>query len=133
MRHWPRAFTIHRDAYGVPHVFGQSDESVVFGYGYAQAEDYFWQVEDVYILALGRYSEVHGPKGLNSDLLNRAFEIVPRSQRDFAALDQVSQKLYAAFAAGVNFLFGQTSRGATSAGEEIRAVACAGLLPAYGA
>ncbi|NOY43681.1 MAG: penicillin acylase family protein [Planctomycetes bacterium] len=94
--------TIHRDAYGVPHIFGQTDQSVVFGYGYAQAEDYFWQVEDVYILALGRYSEVHGPKGLNSDLLNRAFEIVPRSQRDFAALDKESQRLYAAFVAGIN-------------------------------
>ena len=71
--------TIHRDHCGVPHIFGDNDQSVIFGFGYAQAEDYFWQVEDVYILALGRYAEVHGPRGLNSDLLNRAFEIVPRS------------------------------------------------------
>ncbi|MCH2113383.1 MAG: penicillin acylase family protein [Pirellulales bacterium] len=95
--------TIHRDSYGVPHVFGQSDESVIFGFGYAQAEDYFWQVEDAYILALGRYAEVYGPQGLNSDLLNRAFEIVPRSRRDFAALDATSQRLYAAFVAGINY------------------------------
>ncbi|MCG8448666.1 MAG: penicillin acylase family protein [Pirellulales bacterium] len=94
---------IHRDAYGVPHVLGQNDASVVFGFGYAQAEDYFWQVEDAYILALGRYAEVHGPKGLNSDLLNRAFEIVPRSRRDFAALDAATQQLYAAFVAGINY------------------------------
>ena len=94
--------TIHRDEYGVPHIFGQDDQSVVFGFGYAQAEDYFWQVEDVYILALGRYAEVHGPRGLNSDLLNRAFEIVPRSRHDFGALDQTSQQLYAAFTAGIN-------------------------------
>jgi len=95
--------TIHRDEYGVPHVLGRSDESVIFGYGYAQAEDFFWQVEDVYILALGRYAEVYGPRGLNSDLLNRAFEIVPRSRRDFAALDVKSKKLYAAFVAGINY------------------------------
>ncbi len=94
--------TIHRDAYGVPHIFGRDDESTVFGFGYAQAEDFFWQVEDVYILALGRYSEVHGPKGLNSDLLNRAFEIVPRSRRDYEALDATSRRLYAAFVAGIN-------------------------------
>lgn len=94
--------TIYRDEYGVPHVFGADDESTIFGFGYAQAEDFFWQVEDAYILALGRYSEVHGPKGINSDLLNRAFEIVPRSKRDFAALDQTSQRLYAAFVAGIN-------------------------------
>jgi penicillin amidase len=94
--------TIHRDQYGVPHVIGDCDESVVFGYGYAQAEDNFWQVEDSYILALGRYSEVVGPKGLNSDLLNRGFEIVRTSQRDYAALDAVSQRLYAAFVGGIN-------------------------------
>lgn len=94
--------TIYRDEFGVPHIFGADDASTIFGFGYAQAEDYFWQVEDAYILALGRYSEVHGPQGLNSDLLNRAFEIVPRSRRDVAALDDTSQRLYAAFVAGIN-------------------------------
>ena len=95
--------TIHRDQYGVPHIFGRTDESTFFGFGYAQAEDFFWQVEDAYILALGRYAEVHGPRGVNSDLLNRAFEIVPRSRRDYAALDPTSQQLYEAFVAGLNY------------------------------
>ncbi len=95
--------TIHRDQWGVPHLFGKTDESTIFGFGYAQAEDFFWQVEDSYILALGRYAEAHGPRGLNSDLLNRAFEIVPRSRRDFAALDATSQRLYTAFVEGINF------------------------------
>lgn len=97
-----RQVTIHRDAFGVPHVFGRTDESTIFGFGYAQCEDFFWQVEDVYILSLGRYSEVHGARGLNSDKLNRAFEIVPRSRRDYAALDATSKRLYAAFVAGIN-------------------------------
>jgi len=94
--------TIHRDEFGVPHIFGDDDESTFFGFGYAQAEDNFWQLEDVYILALGRYSELHGPQGLNSDLLNRTFEIVPRSRRDYPALDDASRRLYAAFVAGIN-------------------------------
>ncbi len=93
---------IYRDDFGLAHIVGDDDESTIFGFGYVQAEDFFWQVEDVYILALGRYSEVHGPQGINSDLLNRAFEIVPRSKRDFAALDRTSQRLYAAFVAGIN-------------------------------
>lgn len=99
--------TIHRDRYGVPHVFGESDRSVVFGFAYAQAEDFFWQVEDSYILALGRYSEVHGPQGLNSDLLNRAFEIVPRSRSDFGKLDATTRELCSAFAAGLNYYLSQ--------------------------
>lgn len=98
-----REVIIHRDKFGVPHIVGPTDESVIFGYGYAQAEDFFWQVEDSYILALGRYSEIMGPKGLNSDLLNRSFEIVATSQRGFAALDALSQRLYTAFVEGINY------------------------------
>jgi penicillin amidase len=94
---------IVRDEYGVPHVTGEDDAATLFGFGYAQAEDFFWQVEDAYILALGRYSEVYGPKGLNSDLLNRAFDVVPRSRRDFAALDATTRNLCAAFAGGINY------------------------------
>ena len=94
---------IRRDEFGLAHIFGEDDESTIFGFGYVQAEDFFWQVEDSYILALGRYCEAHGPQGMNSDQLNRAFEIVPRSRRDFAALDRTSQRLYAAFVGGINF------------------------------
>lgn len=94
--------TIHRDEYGVPHVFGETDESTIFGFGYAQAEDFFWQIEDSYLLGLGRYSEAHGPRGLNSDLLNHAFEIATRSKRDFAAFDGQTRRLLTAFVAGIN-------------------------------
>src|SRR5258706_10810100 len=54
-----RAVTIYRDSYGVPHVFGPTDASCVFGYLYAQAEDNFWQVEDNYLCSLGRAAEVY--------------------------------------------------------------------------
>jgi acyl-homoserine-lactone acylase len=35
--------TIYRDRSGVPHVYGPPDASVVFGFAYAQAEDFFWR------------------------------------------------------------------------------------------
>lgn len=111
-----RKVTIYRDAYGVPHIDGQDDESTLFGFAYAQAEDYFWQVEDTYLLGLGRYAEVYGPEGLNSDLLNRAFQIVPRSQADFARLEPKLQRLCAAFAGGLNYYL------ATHPGEQPRAI-----------
>ena len=47
-----RSVTIHRDLYGVPHVFGRTDASTVFGFAYAQAEDNFWRVEENFILSL---------------------------------------------------------------------------------
>ena len=49
--------TIYRDQYGMPHIDGPSDKAVLFGFGYCQAEDYFWQIEDSYVMGLGRYCE----------------------------------------------------------------------------
>jgi penicillin amidase len=98
-----QSVTIHRDAWGVPHIEGPTDESVVFGFGYAQAEDYFWQVEDSYVWGLGRYAELNGERGLKSDLLNRAFEVPQRSQEDFKKLAPDMQSVCVAFMAGINY------------------------------
>ena len=95
--------TIHRDQWGVPHIMGPTDECVVFGMGYAQAEDYFWQLEDTTIRGLGRYAEVAGSSGIEDDLLNRAFEVVPRSQSDYESLAEEQRLLLAAFANGINW------------------------------
>jgi acyl-homoserine-lactone acylase len=70
-----KSVTIYRDKWGVPHVYGPTDYSVMFGFMYAQAEDNFWQIEDSYIQAIGRAAEVYGETGavraLESDLINR--------------------------------------------------------------
>jgi acyl-homoserine-lactone acylase len=44
---------IHRDEWGVPHIYGPTDASTSFGLAYAQAEDYFWQIEDTYLQVAG--------------------------------------------------------------------------------
>lgn len=98
-----KSVTIYRDEWGVPHIDGPTDESVCFGFAYCQAQDYFWQLEDSYILGLGRYAEVHGNAGLKGDVLNRAFEVPARSQADFEKLDPKMQRVCAAFTAGINY------------------------------
>ena len=67
MRRWEataRSVTIVRDTWGVPHVYGPTDASVVFGMMYAQAEDDFWTVEEEYVRALGRQTELYGDSAL---------------------------------------------------------------------
>ncbi len=95
--------TIYRDTFGVPHVFGRTDASTVFGFAYAQAEDNFWRVEENFILALGRASELYGEKSLNEDRLNRALEIPRLAQGEYSRLDRKMRSLCDAFAAGFNF------------------------------
>ncbi len=98
-----RSVTIYRDAYGMPHIDGPTDDAVLFGFGYCQAEDYFWQLEDSYVMGLGRYAELHGKQFLSKDMRNRAFEIPQRSKADYAKLDPQPRRAGAAFAEGVNY------------------------------
>ena len=98
-----QSVTIHRDDWGVPHIYGTTDASIAFGMAYAQCEDYFWQLEDTYIQSLGRYAEIHGESGLNNDLLHRTFEIDRRSREDYANLKPPIKKICDAYVAGINY------------------------------
>ena len=94
--------TIHRDAWGVPHVSGPTDASVVFGYTYAQAQDNFWQIEDTLIQALGRYAEVMGEGGIGADYLNRALRLTHYAQQEYARSEPKARALLMAAARGLN-------------------------------
>jgi penicillin amidase len=98
-----RSVTIYRDTYGVPHVFGRTDASTVFGFAYAQAEDNFWRVEENFILALGRASELYGEKQLEEDRLNHALEIPRLAREEYARLDAKMRSICDAYAAGFNY------------------------------
>jgi acyl-homoserine-lactone acylase len=98
-----RSVTIYRDVYGVPHIFGPTDASVVFGAAYAQAEDNFWQVEDNFIRSIGRASEIYGEETVLDDYLARALEIPRRSQAEYAGASPRMRALYDAYAAGFNY------------------------------
>jgi penicillin amidase len=98
-----RSITIYRDTYGVPHVFGPTDASCVFGAVYAQAEDNFWQIEDSYIRALGRASEVYGPRTAHDDELVRALEIPRLAREEYARANPSMRSLLESAAAGLNY------------------------------
>jgi len=102
--------TIYRDHYGTPHVFGKSDASTVFGFAYAQAEDNFPQLEEDFVLAIGRGAEMRGPDLINEDLLNRTLAIEEHAKDDYDKLDSHIRSLCDAYAAGVNYFLVQHPR-----------------------
>lgn len=94
---------IYRDSFGVPHIDGENNNACIFGFAYCQAEDYLWQVEDSYVMGLGRFAELYGSKELAKDIRNRAFEIPQRAQEDFEKLDPESRQVCESFTAGLNY------------------------------
>ncbi|MFW6088684.1 MAG: penicillin acylase family protein [Gemmatimonadota bacterium] len=94
--------TVHRDAWGVPHVYGPTDASVVFGGAYAQAEDNWPQVEENLVRAIGRGAELDGEAALLDDYLAHGLEIPRRSIEEYERAPADMRRLYDAFAAGFN-------------------------------
>jgi acyl-homoserine-lactone acylase len=95
--------TIHRDRYGIPHVFARTDAGAVFGFAYAQAEDNFPRIEDNFIRAMGRASEVHGAQSIADDRLNRALELPRLAWEEYHRIDSRMRALVDAYADGVNY------------------------------
>ncbi len=98
-----RTVSIHRDEWGVPHVYGPTDASVVFGMAYAQAEDNFWQVEEGVIQSLGRAAEVYGEAALPSDLVRAALEVERLAREEYAREPRQRRRIWDAFSQGLNY------------------------------
>src|SRR4051812_2819732 len=60
---------IIRDKYGVPHIYGKTDEEVAYGLGWATAEDDFKSMQENFLTSRGRLAEVKGKDGAIMDFL----------------------------------------------------------------
>lgn len=94
---------IDRDAFGVPHVFGETSDAVLYGAGYAEAQDRLAEMEQSRRRALGRLAEVLGPSAVASDIVSRQ-RLPDKAElmRMYGALGGEYQRMIAAYVAGVN-------------------------------
>ncbi|NOT63328.1 MAG: hypothetical protein HOP19_24225 [Acidobacteria bacterium] len=93
--------TIRRDTFGIPHILAETEEAAAYGFGYAQAEDHCVQIAQAFVGARGESAKYFG-QGADGDFLNKQFDNVGACQKNFAQLDPVLQKMFRAYAAGVN-------------------------------
>ena len=103
IRQMAESVEIIRDRWGVPHIYGPTDASVVFGAAWAQAEDNWWQLQDNLIRSIGRGAEVHGEAAFMDDYLVHALEIPTLSIREYESATPPMRAMYDAYAAGLNF------------------------------
>ncbi|MCX2743351.1 penicillin acylase family protein [Mangrovivirga sp. M17] len=94
---------IYRDIYGIPHVYGETDESTMFGYAYARAEDDFKRLEKVFIEKTGRKSEFEITNDLSDDYVIHAFEIPEIAKIQYESMSPKLKKICDAYVAGLNY------------------------------
>ncbi|MEJ1999193.1 MAG: penicillin acylase family protein, partial [Maritimibacter sp.] len=107
---------IVRDHSDVPHIFGQSDDDVFFGLGYAHAQDRLWQMVVMRRTAQGRLSEVFGERTLKTDELMRRLDIYTLAQAAVAQQDPDTQAALQSYARGVNAWLDQVNQQALGRG-----------------
>jgi acyl-homoserine lactone acylase PvdQ len=105
------AVTIYRDAKGVPHIFGASSTAVMYGLGYAMAQDRLVQMELNRRTGQGRRAEVLGPSAVAADRTSRNRALAPDElMRMYAAIPKEHQLMMQSYVDGINLQIAQIAR-----------------------
>jgi penicillin amidase len=110
-----------RDAYGIPHVYAQSEADAAFANGYVVAADRLLQLQLMRHFAKGKVAKLFGaldPGQIDSDLEMRMHRIGPRADVMVATLaastdpdDRATTTYLRRYADGVNFYLGELVSG----------------------
>jgi penicillin amidase len=100
---------IVRDAHAVPHVFGETDDDVLFALGYAHAQDRFWQMDLSRRQTQGRLSEIFGRPALAGDEFARSRGFAANVEWTWRVMPEADKRSLGAYSAGVNTYLGSTA------------------------
>lgn len=93
---------IERDANGIPTIRAQSTDDVVFGLGFAHAQDRLWQLETHRRIGSGRLAEAFGVPAVESDKFLRALGVKRAAQAQWEKASPLLRDAMTAYAAGIN-------------------------------
>ena len=94
--------TVYLDHYGVPHIYGSTDASVIYASAWTEANANWKLVEQNFLRSIGRASEMFGEKTVGDDYLDRALQIPELSRKEYESESPKMQRLLNAYAAGFN-------------------------------
>ncbi|MBT4138237.1 MAG: penicillin acylase family protein [Candidatus Latescibacteria bacterium] len=77
---------IYRDAWGVPHIYAQTPEDVMYGFGYAQAEDRLEALLKNYRLATGTMAEAFGEDYLDLDFQQKIWQHQTLAEKNYTEI-----------------------------------------------
>jgi acyl-homoserine lactone acylase PvdQ len=98
-----RQVSIVRDRWGIPHIYGKTDATAVFGLMYAECQNDFSRVEKNYLEMLGRQAEAYGEGYLYNDVMMRLIYDSAQAVKDYQDSPPWMHKLLDAFADGINY------------------------------
>jgi penicillin amidase len=93
---------IYRDELGVPHLYAENEEDLMFAVGYVHAQDRLWQMELTRRAGEGRLSEAFGAFTLDFDRMFRTIGFQRLAERLAETLHPETKRFLSAYTKGVN-------------------------------
>ena len=93
--------TIHRDTWGVPHIYADSPASGAYGLGYAQAEDRLLDIYSAIHTGMGTMAEHFGPQYAEQDYIMRLCRNEANAKKSIATMPAHLRAMVESFTAGV--------------------------------
>ena len=94
--------TVYRDAFGVPHLYAESEEDLFKAEGYVHAQDRFWEMDFRRHISSGRLSEMFGASTVESDAFLRTLGLRRVATQEWQLVSPRSRAYLRAYADGVN-------------------------------
>ncbi len=94
--------TIHRDSWGVPHIYADTVAAGAYGLGYAQAEDRLSDIHTGIRTGMGTMSEAFGKSFVEHDYLMRLCRNSEIAQQAWQGMPEHLQEFVGSFTQGVN-------------------------------
>ena len=93
---------VKRDEKGMAYAYAQSLDDALFAQGFLVAQDRFFNMHLVRLLAQGRLTELVGERALETDIRHRTVGLARLAAAHAAELEPRTRHLYGRYAAGVN-------------------------------
>ena len=93
---------IHRDKWGVPHIYGSTDEDVAYGLAFAHAEDDFDTIFEILLASRGISASINGKESAPIDYLVGLLKIWESVESNYSMLSPKIISVCNAYADGIN-------------------------------
>jgi penicillin amidase len=97
-----RPVTVLRDAWGIPHIFAETQDDLFFAQGFVAAQDRLWQMEIWRRMGEGRLAEVLGPQAVERDRFARLLRYRGDLDAEYRSYAPDAKGILEAFVRGIN-------------------------------
>ena len=95
--------TIHRDTWGVPHIFGKTNADAAFGLAYAHAEDDFATIQTTLLAARARVGHYLGREGATVDFFVKFFDFPGQGASKYDDMSEAFKRVAEGYVNGLNY------------------------------